>query len=40
MKMITVLKPVFMNGYWRAVVNGSIQPTCYYTKAEATAACK
>lgn len=34
------MKPVFMNGYWRAVVNGVIQHQMYFTKAEAAANCK
>ncbi len=39
--MITKIpEPVFMNGYWRAVVNGCIQVTCYNTKTEAASACK
>lgn len=35
-----IAAPVFLNGYWRAVVDGHIQPTMYRTKAEAEAVCK
>ncbi len=31
------MKPVFMNGYWRAVVNGVIQHHCYLSLVEAKA---
>lgn len=34
------MNPVYINGYWRAVVNGCIQPHCYLTQAEAQKACK
>ncbi len=34
------IEPKFMNGYWRAVVNGFIQPHCYLSKSEAEKDCK
>lgn len=33
-------EPVFINGYWRAVMNGCIQPQPYNTHSEAAANCK
>lgn len=32
---MSTAKPIFMNGYWRAVVNGHVQPHCYLSKADA-----
>lgn len=34
------MKPIFINGYWRARINGVTHPHCHFTYDEALAACK
>lgn len=34
------MKPQFINGFWRAVVKGHIQPECYNTYIDALQNCK
>lgn len=33
-------KPVFLNGYWRAVHRGLIQPQCYLLWRDAARECR